>query len=54
MLLTDQPRFCLRQLLRNLGEYEGDLNVDQRIVDDLIVAREALADKVDKLKAITQ
>lgn len=24
--------------IRNLGEYEGDLNVDERVVDDLIAA----------------
>ena len=37
--------------LRNLGEYEGDLNVDQRIVVDLIAACERVASKVDALGA---
>jgi hypothetical protein len=35
--------------IRNLGEYEGDLNVDQRIVVDLIAACERVAAKVDAL-----
>ncbi|MDD5176835.1 MAG: hypothetical protein PHQ05_10475, partial [Sterolibacterium sp.] len=29
--------------IRNLGEYEGDLNVDERIVDDLITACRTVA-----------
>ena len=36
--------------IRNLGEYEGDLNVDQRIVVDLIAACQAVSAKVDALK----
>ena len=28
---------------RNLGEYEGDLNVDERLVTDLVRAAEAVA-----------
>ncbi len=32
--------------LRNLGEYEGDLEVDDRIVMDLIVACEKVAARV--------
>lgn len=35
--------------LRNLGEYEGDLNIDERLVNDLIGACRAVAEKVDKL-----
>lgn len=35
--------------IRNLGEYEGDLNVDERIVTDLITACQAVADKLDSL-----
>ena len=33
--------------IRNLGEYEGDLNVDERIVTDLVVACRVVAAKVD-------
>lgn len=35
--------------VRNLGEYEGDLNVDERIVTDLIAACKAVAAALDKL-----
>lgn len=35
--------------VRNLGEYEGDLNVDERIVTDLIVAGKAVATALEKL-----
>lgn len=35
--------------IRNLGEYEGDLNVDDRIVTDLIAACQAVAAKLDGL-----
>ena len=35
--------------LRNLGEYEGDLNVDERIVADLVTACQAVAKKVETL-----
>ena len=35
--------------VRNLGEYEGDLNVDERIVSDLITACKAVAAALDKL-----
>lgn len=38
--------------IRNRGEYEGDLSVDGRIVDDLIAACQAVAAKVEALKAI--
>jgi hypothetical protein len=34
---------------RNLGEYEGDLNVDERIVADLITACRAVAASIDAL-----
>ncbi|MFZ2235748.1 MAG: hypothetical protein WBP11_14360 [Dokdonella sp.] len=32
--------------VRNLGEYEGDLDVDERIVTDLVVAAGAVAAKL--------
>lgn len=35
--------------IRNLGEYEGDLNVDERIVADLIVACRAVAARLAEL-----
>lgn len=35
--------------VRNLGEYEGDLNVDEELVADLIVACKAVAAALDKL-----
>jgi hypothetical protein len=38
--------------IRNLGEYEGDLNVDERIVADLLLACAAVADKVSGLRPI--
>ena len=38
--------------LRNLGEYEGDLNIDERIVTDLIAACRAVAAKVQALASI--
>ena len=40
--------------IRNLGEYEGDLNIDERIVDDLAAAGKAVVVKVDALKAIAK
>lgn len=33
--------------IRNLGEYEGDLNIDERIVADLIAACQAVAAKLE-------
>ena len=38
--------------IRNLGEYEGDLNIDERIVTDLVIACETVAAKFDALKAL--
>jgi len=38
--------------LRNLGEYEGDLNIDGRILGDLIAACRAVAFKLDALKPL--
>lgn len=35
--------------IRNLGEYEGDLNVDERIVRDMIAACERVAAKLGEL-----
>ena len=38
--------------IRNRGEYEGDLDVDERIVADLIAACEAVVAKLDALSAL--
>ena len=38
--------------IRNLGEYEGNLNIDERIVTDLVAACQAVALKVDALGPI--
>jgi hypothetical protein len=35
--------------VRNLGEYEGDLNVDERLLTDLIAACKVVAAALDKL-----
>jgi hypothetical protein len=35
--------------LRNLGEYEGDLNIDDRIVTDLLAACRGVAERLSKL-----
>jgi hypothetical protein len=35
--------------LRNLGEYEGNLNIDERLVNDLIGACRAVAEKLGTL-----
>lgn len=35
--------------IRNLGEYEGDLNVDERIVTDLVSACQTVAERADAL-----
>lgn len=40
--------------VRNLGEYEGDLNVDERLVTDLIAACRAVADKVERLAPLPE
>jgi hypothetical protein len=37
--------------LRNLGEYEGDLNIDERIVEDLLQAAAAVAAALDAKRA---
>jgi len=34
---------------RNLGEYEGDLNVDKRLVTDLVVAAQTVSAAIQKL-----
>lgn len=36
--------------LRNLGEYEGDLNIDEQIVKDLVVACQIVAKTLDELE----
>lgn len=38
--------------VRNLGEYEGDLNVDERLVADLIAACRTVAAKLNELAPI--
>ena len=38
--------------IRNLGEYEGHLNIDGRIVTDLVVACQAVAVRVDALSPL--
>jgi hypothetical protein len=38
--------------VRNLGEYEGDLNIDERLVEDLIAACQTVAAKLDALTPI--
>tara|TARA_R110001599_G_scaffold97976_2_gene252255 strand:+ start:678 stop:944 length:267 start_codon:yes stop_codon:yes gene_type:complete len=40
--------------IRNLGEYAGDLSVDDRIVRDLIVACQKVAAKIDGLPAVPE
>lgn len=40
--------------IRNLGEYEGDLNVDERIVTDLVAACVAVAQRVQALAPIAK
>ena len=35
--------------VRNLGEYEGDLDVDERLLADLIAACKAVDTALDKL-----
>lgn len=38
--------------VRNLGEYEGDLNIDERLLADLLTACQAVARAVNKLKPL--
>lgn len=38
--------------IRNLGEYEGDMNLDERIVADLITACQKVANKLGALPPI--
>ena len=38
--------------VRNLGEYEGDLNIDDRLLADLISAIQAVAAALDKLEPL--
>ena len=35
--------------MRNLGEYEGDFNVDERLLSDLIAAGQAVVAALDML-----
>ena len=39
--------------VRNLGEYEGDLNIDERLLADLIEGCRAVARATRKLKTIS-
>ncbi len=34
--------------VRNLGEYEGDLNINERLVEDLITAAKRVAETLQK------
>jgi hypothetical protein len=38
--------------VRNLGEYEGDMNVDERLLADLLTAGKAVARALDTLKPL--
>jgi hypothetical protein len=38
--------------LRNVGEYEGDLNIDERIVTDLLAACHTVAERVKALPPV--
>ena len=38
--------------LRNLGEYEGDLNINERLVTDLIVATQRVAEQLKTLPGL--
>ena len=38
--------------IRNLGEYQGDLDVDDRLMTDLLAACQAVATRVDALKPL--
>jgi hypothetical protein len=40
--------------IRNRGEYEGDLDIEERLVTDLIVACRAVAAKLDGVSALGQ
>lgn len=39
--------------VRNLGEYEGDLNVDEQLVADLLAACNAVAARVDAMQLVS-
>ena len=38
--------------IRNLGEYEGNLEIDERLVTDLVIACKAVAAKLESLPSI--
>jgi hypothetical protein len=49
----DHVRFLAKcHELRNLGVYEGDLNVTERLAADLLVACRQLADALDRLPTL--
>lgn len=39
--------------VRNLGEYEGDLNVTERLVTDLVLACRQVAAAIEKLSPLS-
>ena len=39
--------------VRNLGEYEGDLNVTERLVTDLVLACRQVAAAIEKLSSLS-
>lgn len=40
--------------IRNQGEYEGDLNVDERLVTDLIAACRVVVEKIEQLAPLPE
>lgn len=38
--------------IRNLGEYEGDLNIDERLLKDIVAAYRAVVQKVTDLPSL--
>jgi len=40
--------------IRNVGEYEGDFDIDERIVADLVTACQVVASKVSAMAAVGQ
>ena len=52
--IYDQSSLTLliKREIRNRGEYQGDLNVDERIVADLVTACSEVAAKITALKPL--
>lgn len=40
--------------VRNKGEYEGDLNINERLVTDLLAACRAVAEELERLRPIAE